>query len=89
LADAFNAQCLPPASPDFGEKDYWVAVLKGSKLDFPRLVREEDQKNIKDIFSNLQGAATQSRAGGLLDTPSRANLWESNIISRFQKGKRR
>ena len=88
FTDVFNPQCFPSSAPNFGEKDYWVALMKGRKLSFQLVDQEEDQKNVKGIFANLQGAATQTRAGGLLDTPNRASLWESNIISRFQKGKR-
>jgi hypothetical protein len=63
-------------------------VLKGRKLNFILLDQEEDQKSVKSVFTNLQAAATQSRAGGLLDTPNRMSMSESNIVSRFQKGKR-
>lgn len=89
LADAFHRQCFPRYLPKFEEKDYWVATPNGLELQFVRLDKEEDQNNVKGVFSNLQAAATQSRAGGLLDTRGRASLWESNIISRFQKGKRK
>src|SRR6185436_4163473 len=89
LTTVFNPLCFPSAVPNFGEKDYWVALMKGRKLSFQLLDQEEDQNNIKGMFTNLNGAAMQTRAGGLLDTPNRASLWESNIISRFQKGKRK
>ncbi|HKQ39921.1 MAG TPA: hypothetical protein VJ063_17720 [Verrucomicrobiae bacterium] len=88
LTNVFNPQCFPSAIPTFGEKDYWVVVLKGRKLDFILLDQEEDQKNVNSIFTNLQAAAFQSRIGGLLYTPNRMTSSESNIVSRFQKGKR-
>src|SRR6185503_8446227 len=88
FTSVFNPSCFPSAAPNFGEKDYWVVLLKGRKLDFILLDQDEDQKTVKGIFSNLQAAASQSRAGGLLDTPNRMSMWETNIMSRFQKGKR-
>jgi hypothetical protein len=52
------------------------------------LDQEDDQTKVKALFSNLQGTATQRRAGGLLDTKGHASMWERNIISQFQKGNR-
>jgi hypothetical protein len=88
LEETFNRQCLPSPRPKFDEKDYWVVMIDGLQLEFRRLDNEEDKNVVKGIFSNLQGAATQSRAGGLLNTTRHVSMWETNIISRFQKGKR-
>ena len=88
LVDAFHRQCFPSHLPKFEEKDYWVATLDGLELKFVLLDKEEDQNIVKGIFLNLQAAATQSRAGGLLNTVSHMSMWETNVISRFQKGKR-
>ena len=89
LTGVFNPLCFPSTAPVFGEKDYWFASMKGRKLSFQLVDQEDEQNNLKGIFVNLNAAAMQTRAGGLLDTPNRASLWESNIISRFQKGKRK
>jgi len=89
LEDAFNHQCLPSTRPNFEEKDYWVALANGLELKFVALEKGEELDTVKAIFSNLQAAATQQRAGGLLDTPNRTNVWESNVMNRFQKGKRK
>jgi hypothetical protein len=88
LTDVFAPQCFPSSVPQFGPKDYWVAVIKGNKLTFQILDQEEDQRIVKGIFANLQGASTQSRAGGLLDMSRHTSVWEANVMSRFQKGKR-
>lgn len=89
LADAFNHQCLPSSRPKFEEKDFWLALVNGLEIKFVLLEKGEQLDTVKAVFTNLQAAANQQRVGGLLDTPNRTNVWESNVMNRFQKGKRK
>lgn len=87
LTEVLDSKCMPPSPPMLKDNDYWVATMKQNKFEFT-VLSGDDQKAVKNLLANLQAASSQTRAGGLLDTPNRPSLWEQNIISMFQKGKR-